>query len=114
MQELNAARRAKAGAGSASWRPQIAASARNIHNLSDTYGLTHFLWLFPFVIRGRDRLPAQAGLATFTGCFRGRTREPAMQSARFSISRRHGLSGFTIGGTRMSFNTSHEPVTNWA
>jgi hypothetical protein len=66
--------RAKAGAGSASWRPQIAASERNIHNLSDTYGLTRFLWLFPFVIRGRDRLPAQAGLATFMGCFRGGTR----------------------------------------
>jgi hypothetical protein len=55
------------GSGSTSWRPRIAASERNLHNFSETMVWITFLWMFPFAIRGRDRPPVQAGLATFNG-----------------------------------------------
>jgi hypothetical protein len=109
---------------------QIAASERNIHNLSEIYIFSRsavtdwmvwitFLWLLPFAIRGRDRLPAQAGVATFTSvagtlALSVWTSTAASHAIRpvFDVAAPWLCLAFAIGATRMSFHTSHENMTN--
>ncbi len=100
---------------------QIAAGERNIHNLQETYISTRsiftdwtvwisFLWLIPFVVPGRDRLPESARLGTLVGAAGalalsiwnwsgGNAVRPV-----FDVSAVYLCIAFAVGATRFSFD----------
>jgi hypothetical protein len=78
-----------------------------------------FLWLLPFAIRGRDRLPAQAGLATFMGVAGALvlsvwSSSGASNAVRpvFDVTAPWLCLAFAIGATQMSFRAGHENATS--
>jgi hypothetical protein len=99
----------------------VLSSERNIHSLRDIYLATRgvitdwsiwitFLWLLPFAIPGRQRLPAQALLATAlaAGCAVALSIWNWAHAFRpvFNAAAPYVCLAFAVGATRISFDTA--------
>ena len=96
----------------------VAAGERNIHSLRDIYLAARsivtdwaiwitFLWMLPLAVPGRDRLPAQAGMATLLGviCALGLSLWNWAHAFRpiFNVAAPYVCLAFAVGATRLSF-----------
>jgi hypothetical protein len=96
----------------------VAEAERNIHSLRDLYLATSsivtdwaiwitFLWMLPLAIPGRDRLPAQAGMATLFGalCALGLSVWNWAHAFRplFNVAAPYLCLAFAVGASRLSF-----------